>query len=118
MDDSPKDNVILITTLETNIDQEYDKVSKAPLPSKRYEEFKNLAWERKTVTIEPIIEFDHDIFLNWIININPETVWIGYNSRPKSVQLNEPSLEKTKEFIEALRKNNIIVKEKEMRESI
>ena len=64
------------------------------------------------------MDFDPDFFLDWILNINPETVWIGYNSRPKSVQLNEPSLEKTKAFIEALRKNNIVVKEKEMRESI
>jgi hypothetical protein len=116
--DFPKSNVILITTLETNRDEGYNKVSKAPLPSKRYEEFKNLAWDRKTVTIEPLMDFDPDIFLDWILNINPETVWIGYNSRPKSVQLNEPSLEKTKEFIDALRENNIAVKEKEMRESI
>jgi hypothetical protein len=118
LDDFPKDNVILITTLETNRDEGYNKVSNAPLLSKRYTEFKNLQWERKVVTIEPIMDFDIDIFLDWIISINPETVWIGYNSRPKSVQLDEPPIEKTKKIIDEIRKNNIVVKEKEMRETI
>ena len=35
-------NVILLTTLETNRDAGYDEVSKAPLPSERYRQFKAL----------------------------------------------------------------------------
>ena len=33
-----QDKVILLTTLETNRDEGYDKISKAPLPSKRFKE--------------------------------------------------------------------------------
>jgi hypothetical protein len=35
-------NVILVTTLETNRDEGYDKFSKAPPPSERYQQFKAL----------------------------------------------------------------------------
>lgn len=115
LDEFPKDNTILVTSLETNRDEGYQEVSKAPLPSQRYMEFKNLKWHRKIVTIEPIMDFDFDIFLEWILSIKPETVWIGFNSRPKSVQLNEPPLGKTLEFIDILRQNGLVVEEKEMR---
>ena len=36
------ENVILLTTLETNRDQGYDRISKAPCPSVRFEQFKAL----------------------------------------------------------------------------
>jgi hypothetical protein len=56
------ENTILLTTLETNRDADYDKVSKAPPPSVRYEMFKHLDYPKKIVTIEPIMDFDLDIF--------------------------------------------------------
>jgi len=113
--DFPKDNTILLTTLETNRDEGYNQISKAPVPSKRYADFKAVAWHRKIVTIEPILDFDQDVFLRWIQDIGPEAVYIGYNSRPEAVQLPEPDQEKVDRFIAALKDKNITVKEKTMR---
>lgn len=108
-------NVILVTTLETNRDKGYEKISRAPKPRKRFEDFKSLKWKRKVVTIEPVMDFDLKQFLQWILEINPEYIWIGYNSRPKEVKLPEPNLSKLRKFIQRLRKNGIEVRVKESR---
>ena len=108
-------NTILLTTLETNRDGFCAAIGKAPPPSYRYEAFKNLKYPRKIVTIEPIMDFDLDIFTDWIININPEAVFIGYNSYPKQVHLTEPSMEKTLDLIVALKNKGIRVLAKELR---
>ena len=109
------DNVILLTTLETNRDEGYRKVSKAPLPSERYQQFLNLDYPRKVVTIEPVMDFDPDIFAGWIIDLNPEYVWLGFNSRPKQIALPEPDKEKMRWFINYLQKNDITIRGKELR---
>ena len=113
------DNVILLTTLETNRDEGYSKISKAPPPSERFSEFVCLGWKRKRVTIEPILKFDHFTFLEWIEEIGPELVYIGYNSRPKLVQLPEPEpadfyifYEALQEITEVVLKNEDILKKK------
>jgi len=112
-------HVIFVTTLETNRDVRYRRISKAPLPSKRYRDFLSLNYPRKVVTIEPIMDFDSNIFLNWILSVKNtqqlEYVWIGYNSRPKHIQLPEPSETKLKDFIISLWNNNIQVKPKDLR---
>lgn len=108
-------NTILLTTLETNRNKGYNEVSRAPLPSARYKAFQGLRWDRKIVTIEPILDFDPDIFLKWLIRLNPEAVWLGYNSKPRAVKLPEPSLEKTLQFVEALEAHGIEVRKKTMR---
>jgi len=98
-------NVILLTTLETNRDVGYKKISKAPPPSKRFKDFQTLNWKRKIVTIEPVMDFDLDAFLEWIKQIRPEAVYLGYNSRPEKVSLPEPPKEKfwkLKEQVEQL----------------
>jgi hypothetical protein len=107
-------NTILLTTMETNRSDGYNQVSKAPLPEIRYRAFRDLDWKRKIVTIEPIIDFDGDVFFSWIIEIKPEAVWIGYNSHP-NIKLVEPPLNKTLEFIEKIRTAGIEVKEKLIR---
>lgn len=112
--DFPKDNTILLATLETNRDEGYDQISKALVPSQRYHDFKALNWHRKVLTIEPIMKFDHDIFLKWILELQPKYVWLGYNSRTKQVQLPEPDLTEVDKLIEALKKENIEVKIKHM----
>lgn len=108
-------NVILVTTLETNRDKGYGKISKAPVPSKRYRQFLALKYPRKVVTIEPLMDFDVKIFAMWIIKINPEYVWIGFNSKEKEVSVPEPSKEKVLRLMNILRKHNIKIKEKTMR---
>ena len=65
LDDLP-DNVILLTTLETNRDAGYEAISKAPPPSVRYQQFKALDYPRKVVTIEPLLDFDLRTFAAWI----------------------------------------------------
>ncbi len=109
------ENVILVTTLETNRDEGYGKISKAPPPSIRYRDFLLLKYPRKVVTIEPVMEFDFDIFIDWILGIDPEYVWIGYNSKPKAVKLPEPSKEKLRSFIDLLRSYGIEVRGKDLR---
>lgn len=114
LNDLPE-NTILLTTLETNRDYYYYKVSKAPPPSKRYEAFKNLKYPKKIVTIEPIMPFDLEEFADMIASINPLAVFIGYNSHPKQVHLLEPNMEKTLDLIVRLKLKGIRVLTKELR---
>lgn len=100
-------NTIILTTLETNRDEGYSIVSKAPLPTARYRAFRELDWERKIVTIEPIMDFDEDVLSSWVMEI----VWIGYNSHP-NVKLPEPSLSKTMKFITRIESARIEVSKK------
>ncbi len=109
------DKVILVTTLETNRDAGYDQVSEAPVPSVRYKQFLDLDYARKVVTIEPVMDFDTDIFTSWLIALTPEYVWLGFNSRPKQVQLPEPSAAKIKALARNLKKAGIDVRGKELR---
>ena len=107
-------NVILVTTLETNRDDGYGAISKAPPPSKRYAQFKQLDWSRKVITVEPAMDFDVDEFAEWLISLKPEYVWLGYNSRPRSVRLPEPSKEKMLALADRLKKAGIQVRGKEL----
>jgi hypothetical protein len=98
------ETVILVSTLETNRDEGYKRVSKAPARSKRYQQFKELNYPRKVVTIEPVMDFDEDVFAKWGVDLNPEYVWLGLNSKEKSVVLPEPSEEKIKSLVKELKK--------------
>ncbi|HBC89258.1 MAG TPA: hypothetical protein DCZ94_20145 [Lentisphaeria bacterium] len=106
-------NVILLTTLETNRDAGYNQVSKAPVPSERYRQFLALEYPRKVVTIEPVMDFDVDVFSQWILKINPEYVWLGFDS--KNCGLPEPSEAKMKDFTAILSNAGIPVKGKTLR---
>jgi len=107
--------VILLTTLETNRDAGYRQVSMAPTPSDRYRQFKDLDYPRKVVTIEPVMDFDEDVFPQWIVDLKPEYVWLGFNSRPESVTLSEPSVEKLRTLVRVLVQAGIEVRGKELR---
>jgi len=111
------ENVILLTTLETNRDADYAEVSRAPVPSERYQQFRELGYPRKVVTIEPVMDFDVDVFPQWIVSLLPqlEYVWLGYNSRPKNVRLPEPSAEKIQELVEILTNAEIPIRAKDLR---
>lgn len=87
-------SVVLVTTLETNRNLGYGLISKAPPPGERYEQFRALDWPRKVVTVEPVLDFDGIELASMIVQLNPEYVWLGFNSRPREVVLPEPSLEK------------------------
>lgn len=109
------ETAILVTTLETNRDEGYDRVSKAPKPSQRFKQFVSLNYPRKVVTIEPVMDFDVETFANWIVEINPEYVWLGFNSRDKQVHLPEPSPDKLREFVGTLTRHGIEVRGKKLR---
>ncbi len=73
---------------------------------------------RKAVTIEPILDFDIEIFVQWIKDIAPGFVYIGYANdkyEGKKLKLPEPQLEKTMQLIAEIRKAGIDVREKTLR---
>ena len=90
-------NTILGTTIETN--RPYI-VSRAPGTMQRMEAMWRLDLPR-TVTIEPIMDFDLDVIVDWIREIKPEFVSIGADSGNN--HLPEPSGEKVDALIEALK---------------
>lgn len=107
--DFPK-NVLLGITLESNRFYEayYDD---APEPYVRFKGFYDITHPRKIITIEPVLEFDFSIFLRWIKKIQPERIYIGFDTKntvvwnmesDKYETLCEPSIEKTKSFIREL----------------
>ena len=108
-------NVILVTTLETNRDEGYEKISKAPPPSVRYQQFQALDYPRKVVTMEPVMDFDPAVFSQWILDIKPEYVWLGLNSRPGRVQLPEPTPEKLRTLVHMLDEAEVEVRSKDLR---
>jgi hypothetical protein len=109
-------NTYIATTLETNRDEGYPKISKAPKPFQRYKDFLDLRWPNKIVTVEPLMDFDLPTFADWIESIKPEAVFVGYNSHPKAVQLPEPDKKKVWKLIRALEDAGITVLKKEMRD--
>lgn len=92
-------NVILGATIESNRDF---PVTKAPSVVERYNAMKELKFERKQISIEPIMDFDFDVFLQWLRDIEPMIVSIGYDDH--YFKLVEPDLQKTKQFIAELQK--------------
>ena len=114
------DNSILLTTLETDIDKYsdgsvYGDYSKAPSPSKRIKMFKDIDYPKKVITIEPIMEFSSN-FYGEIASLNPMYVWLGFNSKPKSVKIPEPTEDETQELVNALLYNGIKVRGKTLRD--
>jgi hypothetical protein len=110
------DNTYLATTLETNRDVGYRQISQAPKPSERYEAFLHMNWNKKIVTVEPILDFDQDIFTRQIVSLRPRAVFIGYNSRPERVKLPEPDRRKTWKLIHGLQAKGVRVLKKEIRD--
>jgi len=100
-------NVIIGTTIETNNDTVYNGISKAPMPSHRYKDFLSVKHPVKMVTMEPVIDFDLDVMVKWIEDINPCMVWLGYDS--KNNHLPEPKLEKVKNLYWELGKRGFTV---------
>ena len=108
-------NAIVLTTLETNRDEGYDAISKAPPPSERFRQFRDLPYARKVVTIEPLLDFDLPVFVRWIRSIKPEYIWLGFNSRPRSLTLPEPSITKAQKLVDQLVAAGISIRPKTMR---
>ena len=90
------DNMILGATIETN---RSNKLSRAPPQKERFEAMRSLNWKHKAVVVEPILDFDPE-FVDWIKEIRPEMVYVGYDNYNNG--LPEPQLNKTKALINEL----------------
>ena len=112
-----KDKVILLTTLETNRDEGYREISKAPFPTMRFHDFLELDYPRKVLTIEPVLDFDLDEFVEMVLKLHEqgslEYVWFGFDS--KNCGLPEPSIEKAQRFVDILQDHGIEVRGKSLR---
>jgi len=102
---------ILSTTIETN--RPVAGVTLAPPPRARYDAMRALAWPRKHISVEPVMDFDLDILFAWISGVEPEVVSIGYDNYGNG--LPEPPLEKTIRLIEMLEASGIRVEKKTLR---
>jgi len=96
IDEFPQ-NTILGTTIETNREELID--SQAPYPRERYEAMKELPFP-KMISLEPLMDFDVDILSQWIVEIQPEFVSVGADS--KSCDLSEPIVKKIAELVQIL----------------
>lgn len=103
-------NTILGATIETNIDEiiQTDKISTAPLPSERYSSMKDLDWDRKMVSIEPILDFDLKTFSHWLEDIYPFLVYVGYDNY--NHKLREPNLKDTLNLIRTISKDMLVIR--------
>lgn len=92
-----RNNIVLGATIETNRSNDF---SKAPPVAERAKAMTNLQYDRKFLSIEPIMDFDVEIFTKWIEEIAPIRVAVGYDNWRN--RLPEPSLSKTSQLIEKL----------------
>jgi hypothetical protein len=69
---------------------------------------KALDWKRKIVSIEPIMDFDLNLFSKWIEEINPFIVYVGYDNYCH--KLREPTLKLTMELMEKLSETSLVIK--------
>lgn len=116
-------NVLLGTTLETNLlvfntpskYRYYSEISKAPYPCYRKNLMVELSYSRETVTIEPILDFVQTVMVQWMKEIKPEIIWIGYDNH--NCHLPEPTKDKTEKLIEALRAEGFDIRVKTIRKA-
>ncbi len=98
-----KKSVICIT-LETNKYYE-EYMGNCPTPFKRYKAFRQIKGFKKYITIEPIMDFDLEIFADWIELCKPVQVNIGADSMRNN--LPEPSYDKVLDLEEEFIKSGI-----------
>jgi len=91
------ENLVLGATIETNREYQF---SKAPSTTERYKYMADLPYSKKLVSIEPIMDFNLEVFAQWIKDIGPVLVHVGYDNYNNC--LPEPSLSKTKQLIDKL----------------
>lgn len=100
------DNVKLCTTLETN--RFYPEImNNCKTPHERAFDFQYIKGVEKFITIEPIMDFDLEDFVEILKSIEPAQVNIGANS-DKTIKLPEPTKEKLLQLIKELEKFTVI----------
>jgi len=97
-----QENIIIGTTIETNRQTYLNKIQDAPAIKQRIKGLNELD-TKKTVTIEPILDFDLDILVKELETIN-NLEWITIGADSKNNDLKEPNKTKTHNLIEQLKK--------------
>ena len=106
--------VIYGTTIETNREI---AGSKAPTPEQRYNDMmffsraRQHGGEKLMLTIEPIMKFDLNVLSKWIIDIRPDFINLGADS--KHHNLPEPTVTEILELVKVLNDNGITINKKE-----
>ena len=105
-------NFMIAATIETNI---YSRkiMGEAPAPALRAVAMEDLEAKTKMISIEPIMKFDEDIMMAWIMETMPIIVSVGADS--KGHGLPEPTAEEVESLIarieaagiEVVRKDNL-----------
>jgi len=106
-------HVVIGTTIETNRSDPLCKISHAPGINERIiymDQLRRKGFETM-ITIEPIMDFDMDEFLERLVFLNPS--WINIGADSKGHDLNEPPWEKIAALIEGLRTVRMRVKVKD-----
>jgi len=103
------DNSILGCTIETNREIPAS-VSFAPAPWIRASMMVALRYLRTFITIEPIMDFDVPVIGQWLMEIRPEFINIGADSKRHG--LPEPSADKIMALIDVLNAAGIEIREK------
>jgi protein gp37 len=80
----------------------YHSVSLAPMQPYRLIAMKKLDFPRKMISIEPIMDFPFNLFLEALKDINPEFIYIGKDNYHN--KLVEPSDEKIECLVDELKK--------------
>jgi len=101
-------NAYLGATIETNRDEVAKLYSRAPPPSLRFHVMRDLNWEKKFLSIEPILDFDLSIFAHWIEEIDPLIVYIGYDNHRN--YLMEPKQSKTEALISKINNSRLVIR--------
>jgi DNA repair photolyase len=102
--------IILGTTLETNRRDLLEEISRAPSPQGRLAWFERIN-RKKFITVEPIMDFDLELFAEMIIEAKPNFVNIGADSNKKN-NLPEPRWIKVLNLIDLLKKSGIGIRSK------
>jgi protein gp37 len=106
-----RNNVVLGATIETNRPHDF---SRAPPVAERAKAMIDLQYDRKYLSVEPIMDFDLEIFTGWIEEMAPIRVAVGYDRWNN--RLPEPSRTKTLQLIKR-RKEFTKVRELTLREA-
>jgi len=97
-------NTILGATIESN--RNYPNISKAPPQHERLTAMRNLAHRypkyKLFISIEPVLDFDVELFVQWLKRIAPWAVAVGYDNYGN--KLPEPPLRKVEELINHVEK--------------
>ena len=103
-------NTILCTTIETN--RIYPQMGNTPSPILRAAAMESIDWAVKQVTIEPIMDFNHEVLCEMIRMCKPDQVNIGADSKRNG--LPEPPKSKIEALIKDMELHTKVVIKKNL----